>query len=237
MTSLVIDMEVLDAAETAKVGETLRAIERHWTVRGEGFATLGVASYLDVMHSDDPEKTYYDRVPAQNAVITAHFGWLIERIRAIVEKRFAVPTVLAQDVALPGFHIFYGPGITLHDRDSQHFDLQFRSMRWPTEPDEELALSFTLAIELPADGSGLDYWAFTEDDLLRQEKLGRSPSMALVGRTKPFIRHPYRVGTMAVQLKSVMHRIAATPSLHEGDHRITMQGHAIGQGDHLVMYW
>lgn len=237
VTLPVIDLDILDAAQAAQAATQLRELEPKWIKRGEGFATLGVAAYLDVICSDEPERTYYNRVAANNAIITQHFDWLLERIRWAIKHRFEMPTELAQDVALPGFHIFYGPGITLHDKDSQHFDLQCRSMRWPFVPDETQLLSFTLPIELPAGGGGLDYWTFTEADFIRLEHLGRKPSMAQIARTKPVIRHPYYVGRLAIQIEPVIHRISAIRSTEAGDHRFTLQGHAVGRNGTLVLYW
>jgi hypothetical protein len=233
----VIDLFVLSEQEAQSVAGEVRAIEARWLKRGDGFATIGVATYLDVMCSDDAQGRYYARIAENNRLIQAHFGWLIERVRTTIETHFDLPTVIDERVALPGFHIFHGCGITLFDHDSQHFDLQFRSLRWPFDATPSPVVSFTLTIELPAAGGGLDYWNFVEDDLVRMQQLGRKPDMALIGRTKPYMRHPYRVGYMAVQVAPVMHRIAAIPSTTAGDHRITLQGHTIHNGGELVLYW
>ncbi|MDH7975197.1 hypothetical protein QH494_23685 [Sphingomonas sp. AR_OL41] len=237
VSAQVIDLFALSEEEARAVANAVRAIEDRWLRRGAGFATIGVATYLDVMCSDDAERHYYARIAESNRLIQEHFGWLIERVRATIETHFERPTVIDERVALPGFHIFHGCGITLVDHDSQHFDLQFRSLRWPFAATPSEVVSFTLAIELPAAGGGLDYWNFTEDDLARVQRLGRSTDMALIGRTKPHMRHPYRIGYMTVQVAPVMHRIAAIPSTSPGDHRITLQGHSMRRGEELVLYW
>lgn len=230
-------LEVLGADECLKVARRVAEISEAWLTRGPGFSTIGVAAYLDIMCSDRPEETYYARLAAQNQLIEREFGWLLERVRKILSERFGRPARYERSVALPGFHIFEQPGITIHEHDSQHFDLQYRYMRWSFEPSDHDVLSFTLAIELPRLGGGLDVWSFTEHDLRRLERLGRRPEMGQLGRTKPHVRYAYSPGSMLVQLQPIMHRIAPIPRAFEGDRRLTLQGHAVADGDHLVLYW
>jgi len=234
---MLLDVPVLSVREAATVAGEVSRLRGRWIQRSEGFATVGVAAYLDIMHSRDPEATYYGRIPACNAMLQSSFGDLLERVREALAATLGRPARFEPSVALPGFHFFEDCGICTTDRPSQHFDLQHRSMRWPFGPVTDEVISFTLALQLPAQGGGLDVWDLVEDDLARLARLGRNPKMDQLGRVKPFKRHPYPPGTMAVQLRPLMHRIAAVPERLPGDRRITLQGHGVRDGDAWVLYW
>ena len=237
MKGLVADIPVMGAEESGALAARIAAMRAQWLPRGEGFYTIGVASYLDVMNSDDPEIAYYGRLTASNALIDEHFTDLLETVRRTLAGFLGAPTRFEDAVARPGFHIFEEVGICTSEQPSQHFDLQHRFMRWPFAFASEDVISFTLPLQLPALGGGLDVWAIQEDDLQRLARMGRDPCMAKLGRLKPFSRHRYSPGLMAVQLKPIMHRISPIATFAPGDRRITLQGHGVRDADGWVLYW
>ncbi len=232
----VVDVDVLGQPGCAEIGERLEMLRPHWLTRGLGYYTLGLATYLDVIGSDDPQQTYFARLSEYNDLIRRNFGDLLDRIADALATLTGEPAHYDERVALPGFHVFEDDGIATSSRPSQHFDLQYREMSWPFEigPVEQ-AMSFTLPVVLPRRGGALDVWDITEADMLRLVRQGRNSGE--LGESLPPRRHEYRVGRMAVQLTPIMHRIAAVPERHPGDQRITLQGHGIRNGEGWVLYW
>ncbi|WP_442680107.1 hypothetical protein ACSBM8_02545 [Sphingomonas sp. ASY06-1R] len=238
MNRTTVSFDIFSASECARIGAHVKHLRPRWRQRSGGFATIGVATYLDVMAGGrDADRDYYGQLEEQNGLLQAEFGWVLERVRCEIENRFGVPAAFEPCVAHPGFHIFEKSGITLDQQDSQHFDLQYRFMRWPYPIAESEVVSFTLAIELPRLGGGLDSWDVTEADLARMAAMGRRPDMGQLGRTKPLVRHEYRVGAMLVQRRPIMHRIAPIAAAYPDDCRITFQGHTVTDGRRLLLYW
>ncbi|MCZ0990926.1 hypothetical protein [Streptomyces diastatochromogenes] len=234
--SLVVDVDVVDEQGCAEISDRLEALRPHWLPRGVGCSTFGLATYLDVLASEDPEETYFGRLDRHNRMMRDHFGDLLDRVGEVLADLLKTPTRYDERVALPGFHVFEGEGIAIAPRPSQHFDLQYRALRWPFPigPVEQ-AVSFTLPLALPRRGGALDVWDITEADIIRLERLGQT--FETIDRTRPARRHEYQVGRMAVQLTPILHRIAAVPERYPDDRRITLQGHGIRDADGWVLYW
>ena len=234
---MVIDLPVLNLGECESLVDRLESLRPSWIQRSNGFATFGVAAYLDVMNSVQPDVAYYERRLIWNELISREFGKLLNKVSEALTRHFAVETCFEPAVALPGFHIFENEGICISDWPSQHFDLQHRCLRWPFKVAEEGILSFTLPLKVPSDGAGLDVWNVIEDDFKRYERMGRVINMEILGKTKPHYRHRYTPGVMAVQLRPIMHRISPNRTRLPTDQRITLQGHAVRHADKLVLYW
>lgn len=238
VTGSSISLDIFSRQECADVAARIDTLRPHWKRRSPGFATIGVATYLDIMAAGcDPDRDYYGELERQNELLKTEFSEVLERVRSVIESHFCIPCAFEPNVALPGFHIFEETGITIDQQDSQHFDLQYRYMRWPYPIKLGEVVSFTLAIELPQMGGGLDIWDVTEADLARLEALGRRPNMGQLSRTKPLIHHEYRVGAILIQLRPIMHRIAPISSSFPNDRRITFQGHSVTDGQRLLLYW
>ena len=234
--SFVVDVDVLDRQRCAEMSDRLEALRPYWLSRGVGCSTFGLATYLDVLASEDPQETYFGRITGHNHRLREHFGDLLDRVADVLAGLLKMPTRYDERVALPGFHVFEGEGIAIAPRQSQHFDLQYRALRWPfpIAPVEQ-AVSFTLPLALPRRGGALDVWDITEADMLRLEHLGQTAET--IDRVKPARRHEYQVGRMTVQLTPILHRIAAVPERYPEDQRITLQGHGIRDADGWVLYW
>ncbi|GAA0572827.1 hypothetical protein GCM10010172_66760 [Paractinoplanes ferrugineus] len=233
------DLVVLDPAGAADVADRVRALRPRWIERAEHFWTLGVATYLDLAHSADPVRAYHERFESQNALLTEHFGDVHTAVGAALAEHLGAPTRFDSGrAALPGFHIFEELGISTGGVPNEHFDLQYEALPWAAEivhPRQHI--SFTLAIRLPHEGAALEYWNFTVEESRRRRRMGRAGDIRRIAETKPPTRHPYQVGVMAVQMRSVLHRIGAVPRLWPGDQRITLQGHGIRDTAGWVLYW
>jgi len=234
---MLVDLPVYDEEQANAVVDRLEAIRERWLTRSSGFATVGVATYLDVMCSDAPEQDYYDRRDDQNRLLRECFGDLLDDVAAALSQHLDAPTRFEPAVAFPGFHVFEYGGITISSSPTQHFDLQHRALRWPFPVRDDELISFTLALRLPRLGGGLQFWDVTEREFGRLQRLGRLVTMEQLGKTKPARLHRYQAGVMAVQMVPVMHRIAPVPERFPDDQRITLQGHGVRDGDTWVLYW
>jgi hypothetical protein len=234
---MMIDIQVFTTQECTEIVSRLERLRPKWLTRQRGFATFGVATYLDVMCSNCPDETYYRRLSVWNKLLMQEFGEELERIGTVLSQQLKAPTRYESAVALPGFHIFEDGGLCTMEQPSMHFDLQHRSLRWPFGPISDEVISFTVTIKLPHLGGGLDIWDVMEEDITRLERLGRRITMEQLGQLKPVRRHKYYIGIMALQLKPMMHRISAIQERFPGDQRITLQGHGVREQDSWVLYW
>ena len=234
---MVIDVPVFSEKQSLEVARKLENLRSFWLKRGLGFYTFGIATYLDIMCSKKPIDDYYNRISYYNNLISEHFEAELEEVKRIISEYFKISSRFEPKVAFPGFHIFENEGLTLVDLPSQHFDLQHRYLQWPFGPVSDDVISFTLPIKIPKNGAALDFWSFDESDWKRLEKMGRKVDIKKIGQLKPLQRHEYRVGVMTIQLKPILHRIAAISRRFAEDQRITLQGHAVKNNNEWVLYW
>ena len=186
------------------------------------FYTLGVATYIDGI-SDI--QYYYDYIKDQNPVFKDYFGWLYD---AVVYSLWDVigECQLADFLAYPGFHIFgtkpneppkmatkmymEQPSATIHV-DLQHEQHDFLWSHFK-EVDLENTLSFTLPIQVPMNGGGLNTW---EEESMKQYEIDNeyTKHMKELDYSKwgdydePTVV-PYTAGEMFYFIGSLVHQIA-----------------------------
>jgi hypothetical protein len=236
---MIDELALLTAAEAREVVETLDAIRPAWLVRDtRAFATLGRAAYLDLCGGKGTIEEYRACAADQNDHLRRAFGDLLEAVRTEVEKQIQQPAVLTTEWALPGFHIFTGPGLRGAGAGGAHFDLQFRELIGGADIAAARVLSFTLALELPAAGSGLRVWP------IRPAQLHGSSSARDGGERlgeylarKPSVYIRYEVGTLYLQPEPILHCIWNGAPISDSDRRITLQGHGLEQDGTIVLYW
>ena len=147
---------LLTAAECVDVVAGIDALRAAWAPRGEAFFSLGSAGYLDAVAS---RPDYLAGAVRTNPPLRARFGALYARVCRTLSRRVGAPVTLADDLALPGFHVFEFDGTPLDgDRPSTraHFDLQWLSVLPGIAPDA--TLSFTVLLEAPRGGAALELW-------------------------------------------------------------------------------
>lgn len=230
-------LSALSAGDCDQLAARVQALRAQWSERRwRGTFTLGRAAYADAANGADAQRDYHALVPAANAFLRAHFDDLLELVRARLERHLDEPTVLCAHLALPGVHVFAGPGIPVGDAGTPHFDLQHRYVGLPAPPDEDGLLSFTLPILNPSEGAGMDVWELTEADC-RRAAVDRGLSRAQLIAITPMIRCPYVPGTLHVQRRMLLHRIAGVSRVHADDLRITLQGHGARLHGTWQLYW
>lgn len=225
-------IEVLTLAECEQVREQIHALQADWIRRhpGSPFYTLGAASYLD-----DPD-VYYDRAQQYNPLLTAHFGWVHERVLEKLQAHFKTPVRYYERFALPGFHIFGGSKALLQmGNASVHCDVQYTRVDWSDlpDPDFENPLSLTLTIKLPNSGGGLRVW-----DIQYAEIVGRSAEeLRPIFRERTRHVEPYAVGEMVLHSGHTVHQIAPVENITKEDERLTLQAHGIQCAGTWYIYW
>ncbi len=226
------EVDVLSVGECEEVADTVLGLRKDWIVRSPSamFFTLGVNAYMDLAHSTDPNASYFDPARRANVVLEQHFAGTHERLLHVLEQELGLPTRFADDLAMPGFHVWVGRGIPHGAGASIHFDLQYERLRSRRRyANASGTMSFTLPIRMPAAGSSLRVWPnchYPED----------VPQMAAAQRTAPEVVD-YHVGSAIMHSGNVLHQIGATPSLQPDDVRITLQGHGLVVDGVLVLYW
>lgn len=228
------ELPLLPASECAAVAGRVRALRDSWTPRAVGgtFFTLGAASYLD---GPSGLAVYQERAELTNPLLRREFGWLLDRVHECLAAVVGAPVATFARAALPGFHVFeFDPGFA---RGSSHFDLQYEHVDW--EPlggmDPRSQSSYTLPIELPASGGGLDTFDIFSDDL---EGLSVEEKRAFCESRRQPTYHDYEPGRLVLHSGRQMHRIRAFRPEDDGSRsRITLQGHLIRTGEGWISYW
>jgi hypothetical protein len=225
---------LLSPEECADVRAGLHALRERWISRHDWvpFYTLGAASYLDAVRNAD---AYETRAAEHNGLLGERFGWLHERVAAVLSKALDAPVACHERFARPGFHIYLYSAAFAVPTASIHRDLQYESLRWRASesPDLTNPVSFTLAVTLPRAGGGLNVWDIATPDLggLTPEEI-----RALIRSCPPRL-HAYRTGTLILHSGHMVHQIAPMPGMQEDDERLTLQGHGIRCGDTWQLYW
>ena len=204
---MITSIELLNASECARVESQIKDLRDYWVPRGSqvtGFFTLGAASYLDDLDE------YHERRAVLNPVLHRSFAWLYDKVIEFLERRLHAPVTLADNLALPGFHIWLAPAVFVTPDASVHFDLQYLRT-WPKDaPDVDFSrpLSFTLPIRLPRRGGGLNVWDITYERYRRFALRVNAPLQPMdVTLLLDRMRHPYTPGAIVVHSGHLMHQI------------------------------
>lgn len=210
-------MPLFDVTSGLALVKRLVRLRDCWTRRGPGFFTLGAAAYLDIARGGDYAQ-YSNRFGRSNPVIRENFGALASTLAECLGEMLGEHCAFSCNLALPGFHIFEHEG--LHDalRDNLHLDLQ-HSLLPMGFPIETPSLTFTLPLEMPVSGGGLEIC-----DIVQGNPRGR------------LAQYEYRIGELFVHTGRTLHRRvhrATTTACR----RITLQGHAIRRNQIWILYW
>lgn len=222
-------VHVLDRAECARAVADVLALRQCWIQRVSvaPFFTLGAASYLD---ADPKPGRYGDVLKAFNPLLQLRFGWLLDRVSRAISEAMGLETVWLEGAALPGFHIYLSNEIFFESVAEIHFDRQYEQVDWSgvSEPDFSAPLSFTMPIDLPKAGGGLNTWPVEEAELRRMKAAGIDPPMTF---------QPYALGELAMHSGNLLHQAALGRVTSEDERRITLQGHGIRSGNRMYLYW
>lgn len=218
------DLKVLDSRACSFWAQKVMDLRAHWTHRhiSMPFYTLGMAAYLDAVASSaraSGQPPYYAAVLRRhhNRQLQDHFSHLLalacEAIGEWTQKRGSCDPV---GTALPGFHVHLTHPVFTQPVASKHRDLQFQLVFPGRVVTTAQVLTFTLPLSLP-DGAGLNLWPIDHEE----------------GQAK---FHPYKLGQMTLHSGLMTHQAVLFPSNHQPP-RIMLQGHALIEGDNVLLYW
>jgi hypothetical protein len=209
---------MLDEAASQAWANLVLSMPSQWTQRHPSvpFFTLGMAAYLDAKSSPAmPSSIYAQRSvrDASNAILMAHFEPLYGLLCLAIGQYFGVNAhLIADQAALPGFHIHQPHPVFANEVASVHRDLQFQQV-FPLESFEpHEVFTFTLPLSIPP-GAGLNLWIKGE---------------------KQF--HPYRAGELVIHSGLQTHQAALCCSGTVAP-RIALQGHGVLRKNTTALYW
>ena len=233
-TRSVDDIRVLDADECARAVESVRALRDRWIHRNliTPFFTLGAASYLDARGN---KPRYAEYAAAANPLLRERFSWLYDKVIGALGPVLDGPVALDPQHALPGFHVFEAHPIFRERTGELHCDLQYKHLDWSDRGEVDWArpLSFTLSLQLPSCGGGLNVWDLDYDETVG---LGKDEIRGIFNEREQRF-HPYTEGSCALHSGHLVHQIGPIPETVAGDARITLQGHALRCGGVWRLYW
>ena len=231
-------MQTVSILTTAQIQEVIHQIDglsAHWEQRHRHlpFYTLGAASYLD--SSKALNARYYQKANHLNPILEHHFAWLYALVIPAIHQVTGRRCQLAEDQALPGFHIFLAHPQFLQPVASKHVDLQHTTLNWQ-QLLKRSTLSFTLALELPRSGGGLNTWPVSQEVLLTDRFWSTKLGSTDIEDEPTFIQ--YKPGDMVIHSGELLHQIAPLNELEASDRRITLQGHGVLSHENTyLLYW
>jgi len=218
---------------------------------GDFFMSYGALTYLDAKNgvAEDPEYDKFrnndESIPDMynkkaiyfNEMMVKDFDWVYARIWSYYQPKFDKPVVFEK--ALPGFHIFQTAEQLNHEYVKNlatiHVDLPQTSHDW--ESNILAASSFTIAVELPECGAGLNIWQddgiFNDVDTVFFHEMNKDQQAIITDTAEYF---PYKLGFIYEQSGFTRHQITCGGNVMEGERRITLQGHLVETDKKIIIY-
>ncbi|SMO86680.1 hypothetical protein [Gracilimonas mengyeensis] len=225
---------LLTEKEISRIKSIVDNFENDWVERSDGFYTLGASSYLDA--ATESYEKYQQKADAINTKLREQLGFLYKKVEKDLEDHMGQKVTVTKKFAVPGFHIWLENGLPRIPGPTYHFDVQHLSIPWNgkettiEETNRDEMFTFTLPIELPKAGGGLDIWDIDHSEIANQEVED------LIPRRKRYFC-TYKLGKMVIHSGLKLHRVAVTSPIYEGDRRITLQGHGRLIDGQWVLYW
>mgnify|MGYP005989179165 CR=1 FL=1 len=190
----VIPLEI----DTKAITEKIFSLKDMWVSRSDDypFYTLGRCAYLD-----GKTDAYYKNLEQENEILINTFAHLYTHVGEVLNAAFYEDVFLPKDLRVPGFHIFPSDKKFLKIAGNWHQD--YPHITLGLEPVDTFA--FTLAIQLPKSGGGMDFI----DPFHQQQHLA------------------YNEGDLVIHTGEEIHRIAGMKEYVPNEYRITLQGHIV----------
>ena len=250
----ILETSIFSEDECNKIKIKLVSKQDKWENRspsGDFFMSYGALTYLDAKDgvAEDPEydkfrnnsesiPNIYDKKASYfNKMMIKDFDWVYARIWSYYQPKFDKPVVFK--LALPGFHIFQTAEQLNHEYVKNlatiHVDLPQTSHQW--ESDILGASSFTVAVELPKCGAGLNIWR--DDSMFKNvntvffHQMTSEQQTTVTDMAEYF---PYKLGYIYEQSGFTRHQITCGGDVMEGERRITIQGHLVETEKEVIIY-
>lgn len=236
----------LSPDDAFKYASDVLELHPQWDNHDLYFHTLGAVTYLEAFNSEGALKAeelngYYSHKNLLNPLLHQTFGDLYDKVELALSKKIG-PAKIIDQLGYPGFHIF-GPTPEKGTIDQEFID-NFQGDSWgnlhidiqyiPHLPvfekfkhiDLDQTLSFTLALRLPKNGSGLRVWREIEGrkNIERFNYLDINERKELIGTPREIAYEP---GKLSFFIGHLVHQVPMTKILLKDDLRITLQGHGV----------
>ena len=252
---LLENLVMFDHEECERIVGSLHELKDHWVKRMDHFPfyTLGASNYLDKSHHENPP--YHDMRAVSDPILRDQIGWAFTRICEVLQETLEAPVTLAEEKAVPGFQIFladdrlkkptyyldrtwFGTQSENTDKIPAHIhcDTAQNTFRWPEyeAADLERPISITIPVQLPNGGGGMHVWDCMFDDTRHLDHAALR--QRIIGSQSWF--HQYERGQACLHSGLRYHAIAGMrDDPHEGDARITIQGHGIFADGSWRLFW
>jgi hypothetical protein len=221
--------ELFTPAEVAGIAAAVDAVpaelrhQRRDASGAGGMVTIGEPFYRNRGRFDH----YVACARAEGHALYRHFRLVHERVAAFFEDRYALPVVYAEELAVPGFHLFGFATPGDYEGGGWHVDaLETQVPSLAARGSGVTAVvNFTVPFVLPDGGSGLD---------LEADVPGLAPGRR--GGGQP-VTVPYRTGTMVFSESELWHRISGSRCLSPDQRRVTYQGHGVCLDGRWILFW
>jgi hypothetical protein len=228
--------QVLSVEDCEKVARLVYDLRSLWIPKGAfvPLFTLGATMYGDAYERG--LAGYYAKARYLNPILWEQFSWLYEVVALGFQTMFGQKPIYKQPFALPGFHIFLphsDSAASVGEVARAHVDSHYRNYVFDSRFDFSRPMAFTLPVEIPASGAGLDLWHLTEVDLIGSVKEERYRALM---RNRPE-RIIYKLGEMVVHSGLTFHQIAPMEIGPDDKSRITLQGFSFDYLGQRVLYF
>jgi hypothetical protein len=255
-------ISVLSPKASQQAVEKILSLEKHWVCpNNDYFFTVGAFSAREFFDKNgvvapdrrDVYDFYHNIRTSINPVLSENFKDMYESIRVGLETALGKKVLYAADyIGLPGFQIL-GPSpqqklmpqevvdhlATLDGWSNFHVDTPYlpHTSFWQRFQTADLnnALTFTLSLQLPQSGSGLDVWK-NPGDTAAGNQFNGTPSTDAQKVITDYEFVPYQTGHLTYFTGHVIHRVAGRHHLLCDDRRITVQGHGVKCDDTWYLY-
>tara|TARA_R110000851_G_scaffold288960_2_gene443094 strand:- start:4486 stop:5160 length:675 start_codon:yes stop_codon:yes gene_type:complete len=203
---------IWSANECADVAKLVKALPSFWIDRGV-FWTVGAATY------QDPPRAYTGIANCANIVLDHYFYSLpvFKYLMSELNIIYGANVIVMRDFARPSFHVFTDKANGLHG--SLHVDEPYKRLALPDG--WHSPTSFTMAVELPKNGGGMNYWSNDTlpiaRDFHQDDKILPPPDAHLA----------YELGVLYKHDGLFYHQISNNHRAEKDDFRITLQGHTV----------
>lgn len=218
--------EILSAAEVGNVVDAVNEArdilwQGKWDWPDYRMFTIGEPLYQNCQRL----RTYHESARRLNHEIFERFSDLYERLALFFEGRYGSSVLFAEELAIPGFHIYEYNSAGEYDAGSWHFDRGYMSLPVISNAQERVRgiVNFTLPLEVPSGGTTL-------------ETCDRQPGDAECDEYA-CTAVPYEPGKMVFSEKHYWHRMGPSICLAQRERRITLQGHGINVQGRWVLFW
>jgi hypothetical protein len=186
-----------------------------------GMTTIGEPLYVNRHQLD-----YYTRCAREdNRRLYRHFSDAYERLAGFFEQRYHAPVVFAEELAVPGFHVFEYRQSGEYGGGGWHFDTVYLQVPFLAARCAEISgiVNFTLPVQVPGGGTGMELCDGGPGD----DGRGRGVRVGV----------PYLPGVMVFSEHEHWHRIADSRCLQHWERRITLQGHGVCFRGQWLLFW